>query len=177
MSKKNEVMSMHNLTDQFMELMEVFETSNGEITEENEAKFNEISEALVKKTDNVVEWVKYQDSIIELAEDRVKKLKTLIDQIKNRTSNFETYLGGCINKMETKELKGEMYTIKLRKPSDVVYIEDEKLIPVEYLVIPKPEPAKPDLKAIKDAINSGEKVAGCIVTKSKKISVIYGFKK
>lgn len=177
MSKKNEVVSMHQLSEEFLTLMEVFEEVGGELSEELEARLATFEKALIAKTDNVVDWVKYQEGIISLADERAKKLKELKDQINKRLSNFENYLGDCIKRMNLEVINGEMYTIKLRKPAQVVYIEDEKKLPIEFLVIPEPEPAKPDLKAIKKAIDSGEEVAGALVVPSKKISVIYGFKK
>lgn len=177
MSRKNEVLVLHELADDFVELMEIFERTGGEITEETEAQMAKVQDALVTKTDNVVNWVEYQHSLVSLAEERMERLKALINQVEKRVINFESYLGGCLKMMGKDKLEGETKTIKLRKPKDVVYIENENDLPFEFLTIPEAPKAKPDLKAIKAEIDKGNKVPGAIVVQSKTVSVIYGFKK
>lgn len=51
-------------------------------------------------------------------------------------------------------------TIGTAKTPAKVLIEDEALIPAEYMRTPEPEPARPDKKAIMDALDGGKTVPG-----------------
>lgn len=177
MSKKNEVVYLHDLKNEFLDLMEIFDDVGGELTEELEEKYKKVQEAIAKETDDIANWIDFQDSVISLAKERTARLQKLIKQVELRVSNFENYMGGCIKQMNTDRIEGLTRTIKLRAPSDVVYIENENDLPFEYLVTPEPQKAKPDLNLIKDAIKKGELVPGATIVKSKKITFLYGYKK
>ena len=168
--------SLYAITDEISLLMEQVEAAAGEVTEEHEALLKSVEESLTAKTDNVVEWVYSQEDMITTIEIRMKQLSDVKNQIENRLEKFDSYVDACLKRSGKESLDGTLYQIKKRKPSIVCVIEDETLIPFNYVYTP-PVTSSISKKLITDDLKAGKEVPGAKLEESKTISITYVVKK
>lgn len=64
-----------------------------------------------------------------------------------------------------------VFTISLKNNPPKVVIDDEKLIPDQFLVVPDLPLPSPDKKAIAAELKAGKEVAGCHLSQSKRIEI------
>lgn len=78
-----------------------------------------------------------------------------------------TNMVGCqISKIEC-----PLFTISVRKNPPSVIVEDESMIPDNFLVVPDLPPPSPDKKAISAALKAGQDVPGCKLESKQSISI------
>ena len=93
----------------------------------------------------------------------------------NGIARLDQYVSDCMAMMKTEKLEGAFSTIVKREPADIVQIDDEKEIPVEYIVVPEPV-ASIDKKALLRDLKNGAEIKGASIVKSKNISIAYKVK-
>jgi hypothetical protein len=167
-----EKMSLFKISNEIEMVMNSVSQNQGEITDLDEQKLLELQTALKTKTDGVVEWVKYQESIILLAKNRIEELKELIDSKENALERFNQYVAKCLDHMVMNKIEGELSTITKRKTAMVVEIYDETELPIEYIKIPEPKPSIQKSEIAKD-LKNGKEVPGARLVESKTVSITY----
>lgn len=167
--------SLYKIGTELQQALEMVMDHDGEVTEEIEQALESIEKSLVEKTDNIASWVESQEDLVNLIKEKENQLKELKKKIEKRMSSFDLYVEGCLINMGKASLEGDTRKISIRKRSQVVQVTDESKLPLDYINIPKPV-SKPDLKAIKKAIESGVDVPGAHITISQKPSVQYGWR-
>jgi len=103
-------------------------------------------------------------------------LLEFISGINKGLEKFDGYVNNCLISMGTNKIEGNLYSISRRKPSQVVTITDEKLIPMDFIKIPKPAPAI-QKSEIATALKAGKEVPGAKLTESLTVSISYKAKK
>ena len=93
------------------------------------------------------------------AEQRITELRALVERIDRRVESFDEYVASCVKKLPDQEIKGELVTVKIRKPSKKVEVFDEALLPVDFVKIPEPK-AVIMKSEIAEALKSGVEVPG-----------------
>lgn len=167
--------SLYSLTSDFSNLMESIAENGGEIDEEKEAALASAHLALTTKTDNVVAWIHSQEDLIALADNRIKQFQEFKKKILNRLEKFDGYTNACLETLNVMKLEGTLSVIKKRKPTKVVVIHDETLIPMDFIKIPEPVPSIMK-KEIGDALKKNIEVPGASLEDSKNISLSYDLK-
>lgn len=147
--------SLYSQADELTALHELIEMDHGEITEEHESLMAELYAAIENKTDAVVEYSQMLDDQINMAEARKKEMDQFIKARKNALDRLKSYVMNCMDKTGTKAFTGSLFEIKERKPSQVLEIVDDSLVPVEYTTV-IPAEVKVDKSALKKAVKNGE---------------------
>lgn len=164
--------SLYQISSEMDQLLEAVATADGEITPEIEAQIAQVNTALVEKTDGIVSWVNYNEDLIELAQKRIKDLQEFILRTNAKLGNFDKYVNACLQRVGTNKIEGKLYSIVKRKPSQVVNIFDETLIPMDFINIPEPKPTVQKAEIAK-ALKAGKEVPGAKLEESQNISIQY----
>ena len=91
---------------------------------------------------------------IKAEEDRLYRRRTTIE---NRIKNMKLRLQEMMEITGKKKIKTELFSFGIQKNPASVVIDDEKMIPAEFLI---PQAPKIDKTAIKDALKAGVDMAG-----------------
>ena len=91
---------------------------------------------------------------IKAEEDRLYRRRTTIE---NRIKNMKSRLQEMMEITGKKKIKTELFSFGIQKNPASVVIDDEKMIPTEFLI---PQAPKIDKTAIKDALKAGVDMAG-----------------
>ena len=155
-----ENISLFKIQQEFIDLCGQISEGSGELTPELEEKLKINAENFTEKTVNYHLFMKE----IKMKIEQGKILKQEIDA---KIKAFEKVFEKCENNVKgamllyEKETAGDDYhKFSLRK-SVSVEIENENIIPAEYLKVITE--TKPDKIEIKNALKSGKEVAGCVL--------------
>ena len=64
-----------------------------------------------------------------------RELDAYIKSQNNRLENFKSYIIGCMGKLGVDKIDSALYTIGLRKPTKIVEIEDQDVLPVSIKTV------------------------------------------
>jgi hypothetical protein len=163
--------SLFNLTEELMALMDAVTAQQGELTEENMANLERLEGLLMSKGEAVYGYRQHLEGIQDQAKKRIDALNELIDKAESRIEWIDRYVRECLERLPLQSIKADLLTIKLRKPTQVVEIFDESLIDIQFIKLPEPKPTI--MKAeISKALKAGIEVAGARLIEGKK-SVVY----
>ena len=154
--------SLFNITSELKEIEHQLMDNAGEISEQQEMLMETLTMQLTTKTDNVVEWIKSQEMLIENITERSQQLDLMQSKIESKLIRFKNYVLACMDKMETTKLEGDFHKISIKKPSVVVEIEDQNAIDIEFLKTKTSTSI--DKLAIKEKLKAGHEVAGAKLT-------------
>jgi hypothetical protein len=149
-------MTLYELTSEYMELLAMLEdpdTDEAVILDTLEGVGGELEE----KADNYARVMRQMDAdatAIKAEEDRLYRRRTTIE---NRIKNMKSRLQGMMEITGKKKIKTELFSFGIQKNPASVVIDDEKMIPGEFLI---PQAPKIDKTAIKDALKAGVDMAG-----------------
>jgi len=151
--------SLYNISEEIYALQEMLIADGGELTEDHEELEEKVKSLLTLKTDSCVEFVAYEEDMIKLAKEKKKQIDEFVKIKQKGIERFKEYVASCMDKLETKEIKGTIYHVKERKPSQVLIIADVNLVPAHFLTV-KTETVI-DKAGLKKAIKeSGLKIKG-----------------
>lgn len=167
--------SLYQISTEMDQLLEAVASADGELTPELEAQIAQVNTALVEKTDGIVAWVNYQEDLIEMATKRIKDFQEFILRTNAKLGNLDKYVDSCLKKAGTNKLEGKLYSITKRKPSQVVNVFDETLIPMDFINIPEPKPTVQKAE-ISKALKAGKEVPGARLEESQNVSINYKMK-
>jgi GTPase Era involved in 16S rRNA processing len=129
--------------------------------------------ALIEKQRAVVAWLKNNDASIAMLDNAIKQLQERKKAIQTRYDGLKSYLHSNMKANDITEINAADLTfsakIKANPPS--VLIEDEALIPKEFMTQPVAPPPAPDKNLIKAAIKSGQAVPGCKVVQGERLDI------
>lgn len=125
--------SLYSQAEELTALYELIEMDQGEVTEDHEQLMEELFKAIESKTDGVVQFVQSLEDQIASAKNRKKEITSFITARENAIDRVKDYVMSCMDRSGSKSFSGDLFEIKERKPSKVLSISDEKLVPVEYL--------------------------------------------
>lgn len=155
-----ENISLFKIQQEFIDLCSQISDGSGEITPELEEKLKINAENFTERT------VNYHLFMKEL-KMKIENGKILKQEIDAKIKEFEKVFEKCENNVKgamllyEKETAGDDYhKFSLRK-SVSVEIENENIIPTEYLKVITE--TKPDKVEIKNALKAGKEVAGCVL--------------
>jgi len=168
-------LTLYGITEEMQALDSLLEMDQGEITEKYEVLEQQIANTMMHKTDSCVGFIEKEKDYILLAEDKIAALQDFVKSKQNKISRFEDYVKLCLEKTGQKSFEGQMKQIKLRKPAQVLFIDDENKIPPQYTKVETKVTI--DKKLLKADIKSGEITIEGVSLVDGKTSVILGLKK
>lgn len=124
--------SLYEITTELEAFNDLLEESGGEITEENEALMLRVNDLLTTKLDSCVSYMEREKDLLDLSSQKIKRLQDFKKHKQAKIARFEDYVFTCMQRLGRDTLNGKHAQIKLRKPSKILVIDDEKAVPMEY---------------------------------------------
>ena len=152
-------------TNQLAQLQNYVDEETGEIDIDS---FNRSQIALADKQLAVVAYLKNEVANIDMLNNAIKELQARSKAMQSRHDSLKEYLLVNMQANGITEIIANNFTFsaKLQKNPPSVVIDDESLIENCYKVMPPPPVAQVSKTLIKEAIQSGEVVAGARLIKT-----------
>lgn len=144
---------MQLISQKTLNLVNLLELSEGEMTSDVEMQMLEIS----KSADQAAFFLDRSDAIVSHLKSIIEQVKSKITTIENAQDFVKSEVKKSIQTLGS-DLEGETFTFKLAKAAPKVVIENEDLI-VEPWIRFK-QICEVDKKAIAEALKKGEKIEG-----------------
>ena len=172
-------MTLYEINAQFVEAIELYENGVDKVvdTETGEVRsladvLNELHISREEKIENTVRYIKNLRANSESARAEAANLIERADRFDKKAEQLESYLlsqlGAC------KKLETPLYTLKVRVSKSTCCPTDEEAIqrlPEGFWNIKTTVKITPDKKAIKAALEKGEKLEGCSIVENKRLSI------
>ena len=172
-------MTLYEINEQFSAAMEMYEAGVNEVVDTETGEVKSIADVLAElnmsreeKIENTVRYIKNLRADSESARAEASNLVERADRFDKKAEQLESYLlsqlGDC-KKMET-----PLYTLKVRTSKSTCCPTDEEAIqrlPEGFWNIKTTVKVTPDKKAIKAALEKGEKLEGCSIVENKRLSI------
>ena len=151
------MVKLHQLTDEGLALQELIE-GNPDF---------DISKALIDFQGEFNEKVVslgmvYRNIIAEVGVYKAesKRLADIAASKEKRAEGLRVYVEREMEQLGIESIKGDTFSVKFRKLPPIVVIENQDILPKEYIRI-TPEVKEPEKKKLLEALSSGIKVEGC----------------
>ena len=172
-------MTLYEINEQFSAAMEMYENGVDEVVDTETGEVRSLADVLAElnmsreeKIENTVRYIKNLRADSESARAEASNLVERADRFDKKAEQLESYLlsqlGDC-KKMET-----PLYTLKVRTSKSTCCPTDEEAIqrlPEGFWNIKTTVKVTPDKKAIKAALEKGEKLEGCSIVENKRLSI------
>ena len=172
-------MTLYEINAQFAEAIELYENSVDEIVDTETGEVKSLADVLAElnmsreeKIENTVRYIKNLRADSESARAEAANLIERADRFDKKAEQLESYLlsqlGAC------KKLETPLYTLKVRVSKSTCCPTDEEAIqrlPEGFWNIKTTVKITPDKKAIKAALEKGEKLEGCSIVENKRLSI------
>jgi predicted DNA-binding protein YlxM (UPF0122 family) len=106
---------------------------------------NEIDEEFNVKVENIAKLIKSTEADIGGIDGEIKRLQQRKKTYGNMVANLKAYIFDQMVALKKKSIKGNLFTLTVRKNPPTVNIMDEDIIPEKYKI---PQPYKLDKKAM-----------------------------
>ena len=124
-------LSLYNITNRFVELMDKAE--NGELTEE---EYNELGQELAiqlqEKGSNIIGYAKNIELTINAMKDEEVRISTNRKLLESKLEKFKQYVKDNMEKLGITKMDTELGTLSVAKNPLSVEIESEEMIPNEF---------------------------------------------
>ena len=172
-------MTLYEINAQFTEAIELYENGVDEIVDTETGEVKSLADVLAElnmsreeKIENTVRYIKNLRADSESARAEAANLIERADRFDKKAEQLESYLlsqlGGC------KKLETPLYTLKVRVSKSTCCPTDEEAIqrlPEGFWNIKTTVKVTPDKKAIKAALEKGEKLEGCSIVENRRLSI------
>ena len=145
-------------------MMDLVDEETGEIkeVEEFEKLEREIETRIQYKLDTSIKQIREEEAKIEAINSEIERLTKRANTKKEAVDRIKTIVLRFMVNTGKKELDGALGTFKVSKSSAVI-VSDFGKIPKKYVKTTVKETVSPDKKALRKAIDSGEKVDGAYI--------------
>lgn len=124
-------LSLYNITDKFIEIMD--KVQDGEITEE---EYNELGQelavALQNKSIGIIGYIQNKEALIDAVDTQIKRLQELKKAESNSIDKFKQYVKENMEKLGIQKLETEIGKMSITKNPLSVEIQNEDEIPAEF---------------------------------------------
>lgn len=160
--------SLFDAAQQVREAINQIDPGTGEIID----GYSDSRELFQTKAIACVAYVKDEAVTIEAAEAAIKQMADKVKARKERLERFKRYMADCMKATGILEVKHDLglFGAKLYIDRDEsVELQDGFIFPVSLCA--KPKPGAPDKTAIKEAIKTGEAVAGASIVRRDRLHI------
>lgn len=172
-------MTLYEINEQFSAAMDMYEAGVDEVvdTETGEVKSlsdvpTELNMSREEKIENTVRYIKNLRADSEAVRAEAATLMERADRFDKKAEQLEAYLLSQLG--DCKKLETPLYTLKVRVSKSTCCPTDEEAIqrlPEGFWNIKTTVKVTPDKKAIKAALEKGEKLEGCSIVENKRLSI------
>ena len=147
-------MKLYELTDDYLNLLEVAE----ELDEETfQNTLEAIEDAIEDKVENTAFLIRNLEADIKTLKDEEKRLKGRRQALENKVARMKDYLFEQLEKAGIDRVKRPLITVSIQNNPPSVRVVNEELIPSHFMI---PQPPKLDKKGILEKLKHGENVPG-----------------
>jgi len=115
--------------------------------------------------------IRNMEALPEAIKAEEKRLAERRKAIEKRVDNIKHWLFTSMQTAGINKIESPVFTIALQNNPASVVIDDESLIPADYLRVPEAPPPSPDKALIKQAINDGFEVPGAHLQTSQRLVI------
>ena len=166
-------LSLWGLSSEYIELynalIESADEETGEVNIDISKALEKVQGAFEEKAITTATVYRALGKYSKDIDEEIKRLQALKAHTDRQQKKVEQYLTEACERTGTESIKGIYANISFKTNPPKVVLDDESLIPEEYITI-KTE-RKPNLTAIKEAIKSGKEVAGAHLEQERKIQI------
>jgi hypothetical protein len=155
-------MNLYQINNEINELILNCDES-GEI---DATKFDQLTIEKEKKQENIIFVLLNQDAELDAYDAEIKRLKTQKERLEKKNEWLKKYLQ---NSMDSEEIKFGIHGAKIGLNPESVEIENQDILPANFIVIKTT--SQPDKNAIKEALKSGQDVAGAKLIRTIKLKI------
>lgn len=101
----------------------------------------------------------------------IKRLTALKAQRQRVADALRDYVRRCMVAGGVEKIECPLFRLRLQNNPPRVEIFDERMVPAGYMARPEPPPARPDRRAIAEAIKRGEDVPGAKLVQEQRLVV------
>lgn len=124
-------LSLYNITNKFVELMD--KAQEGELSEEEYNELgNELALALQNKSSNIIGYIKNSECLLEAMKTEEKRLADIRKQGEKKLDKFYQYVKENMERLGLEEIPTELGKLKITKNPMSIEIENEDEIPSEF---------------------------------------------
>jgi len=159
--------SLMALLDERNQVVEQIETA------ENPAEMIEsLDKAIQVKAAGIGIYCEKLDGMVAALDDTIKKLQARKKAFQNRKESLKAYTLEAMKQHGIEKIECPECTISIQKNPYKVEVEDERLIPREFWIIPPPPQPRIDKEKIKEAyLKDGEIVQGTKVIQTEGVRI------
>lgn len=171
--------TLYEINKQFQAAMDLYESAADEIVDTETGEVRRIADVLDElqlsrkdKIDNIVRFIKNLRSNSEAAMTEADILMKRANRFDKKAEQMESYLLSQLG--DCKKLETPLYTLKVRVSKSTCCPTDEEAIqrlPEGFWNIKTTVKVTPDKKAIKAALEKGEKLEGCSIVENRRLSI------
>ena len=172
-------MTLYEINEQFAAAMEMYEAGVDEVVDTETGEVKSLADVLAElnmsreqKIDNTVRYIKNLRADSESARAEASNLVERADRFDKKAEQLESYLLSQLG--DCKKLETPLYTLKVRTTKSTCCPTDEEAIqrlPEGFWNIKTTVKVTPDKKAIKAALEKGEKLEGCSIVENRRLSI------
>lgn len=160
--------TLYELTNEYQELLEALEnTSEDPRVIEDTIASTGINDQLESKFDGYGKIISQLKADAEGVDAEIKRLTEKKRAYKNNSQRLKVALLNSMAATNTTKVKTPLFSFSVRN-TRVVDVSNADALPEQYTI---KQPVKPDKKAIKAAIESGEKVPGATIGFNESLTV------
>lgn len=162
--------SLYNLVGEKLALQKKLEELN--FDEETIADTLEgDSVAIQQKIESYAFIIRNMEALPDAIKAEEKRLAERRKAIEKRVDNIKHWLFVNMQACGITKIESPVFTVALQNNPSSVIIDDEALIPADYLRVPEVPPPSPDKALIKQAINDGLEVPGAHLQSSQRLVI------
>lgn len=125
---------------------------------------------LVTKAENIAKIESMMAYEVSAIEQEIKRLTAKKKTIENGQSRLKKYLFDNMKRLGMDKLKGELFTVSIRKNPPKLIIDDPDKVPASFLTI-VPEHYEINNPMLKDALKAGEFVTGAHIEQGESLQI------
>lgn len=123
-----------------------------------------------QKAQNVAMFTLGLEAIADSIKAHRESQKAREDALRKRAESLREYIARCMDACGVSKIEGPAVALSFRKSSAVV-INEQGLIPAEFMKQPEPPPPAPSKTLIAEAIKAGREVPGAHLEQRKSLQI------
>lgn len=130
-----------------------------------------LSGELEVKAQNTAMLVRNIEATAAAIKDAEAQMAARRKALENRAARIKDWLHANMLVAGVQKIECPYFKLAIRENPAAVEIYEPGLIPEQYMKHPEPPPPSPDKAAIKAAIQSGQEVPGCALTRGTRLEI------
>lgn len=164
-------MNLYEMKTEYLQVLDALVSDESLTTQVIEDTLLPYKDEVEAKIENVALYIKNLEAEQEAINKVEQELSIRSDRIANKIACLQQYLMDNMVSLDMKKVKGKLLDVSVRENPYKVLINDENIIPKEYITIRTIEQHNIDKNKIKEDLLAGKTVDGAEVTRSKRIVI------